>query len=98
VRTFNAIYSAGSSLFIDNSGVSITNNSIQDYYNPIGASNGINVEQFDWTISGNKFFQTGTRTATASAASHLTFIVLSILLRQVVVGILLAQIQLDMLL
>jgi hypothetical protein len=43
VRTlpFNAIYSAGSSLFIDNSGVSI--NSIQDYYNPIGASNGINV-------------------------------------------------------
>jgi hypothetical protein len=68
---FNAIYSAGSSLFIDNSGVSITNNSIQDYYNPIGASNGINVasNSSTWTISGNKFFQTGTRTAIASAGT-----------------------------
>jgi hypothetical protein len=52
-------------------------------------------EQFD--LDHLNFFQTGTRTA-SKLLVHLTFIVLSILLRQVAVGILLAQIQLDMLL
>ena len=67
----NAIYCAGTSAAIDNSGIAITNNNIQDYYNPAGASNGIFIANFSsaWTITGNKFFQTGTRTATASAAS-----------------------------
>lgn len=68
---FNGIYSAGSSVAIDNNGISILNNNIQDYYNPAGASNGIFVASNSsaWTITGNKFFQTATRTATASAAS-----------------------------
>jgi len=66
---FNAIGSAGTSALIDNSGISITNNNIQDYYSPGTASNGIFVSSFSsaWTITGNKFFQTGIRTATAGA-------------------------------
>ena len=66
---FNAIGSAGTSSTIDNSGISITNNTIQDYYNPAGASNGIFVSSNSsaWTITGNKFFQTATRTSTAGA-------------------------------
>ncbi|MFY9309114.1 MAG: PKD-like domain-containing protein [Bacteroidia bacterium] len=65
----NAIGSTGTSLTVDNSGISITNNNIQDYYSPDSASNGIFVSAFSsaWTITGNKFFQTGTRTATAGA-------------------------------
>lgn len=65
----NAIGSVGSSLSVDNSGISITNNNIQDYYSPDSASNGIFVSAFNstWTITGNKLFQTGTRTATAGA-------------------------------
>lgn len=65
----NAIASAGSSVSIDNSGISITNNNIQDYYSPDSASNGIYVSAFSsaWIITGNKLFQTGTRTATAGA-------------------------------
>lgn len=63
----NAIGSAGSSLSVDNSSISITNNNIQDYYSPDSASNGVYVSAFSasWTITGNKFFQTATRTATA---------------------------------
>lgn len=66
---FNAIGSVGTSDLIDNSGMIITNNVIQDYYSPGTASNGIFVSAFSsgWTITGNKFFQTGTRTATAGA-------------------------------
>lgn len=68
----NAIYSAGSSITIDNSGNSILNNSIQDYYNASIASNGIFIASNSsaWTISGNKFFQTATRTATASKTNR----------------------------
>jgi hypothetical protein len=63
----NAIYSAGSSTGVDNSGISITNNSIQDYYNAASSSNGIYIASNSsaWTITGNSFFQTATRTATA---------------------------------
>ena len=66
---FNAIGSAGTSAAIDNSGISITNNTIQDYYSAGTASNGILVSAFSsaWTITGNKFFQTATRTATAGS-------------------------------
>ena len=62
----NAIYSAGSSVLIDNSEITISNNTIQDYYNAALASNGILIASNSsaWTISGNKFFQTATRTAT----------------------------------
>ncbi|MES2398017.1 MAG: T9SS type A sorting domain-containing protein [Bacteroidota bacterium] len=66
---FNAIGSAGTSALIDNSGISITNNNIQDYYSPGSASNGVFVSAFSsaWTITGNKFFQTAARTASAGA-------------------------------
>ncbi|NVO21239.1 MAG: hypothetical protein HXX13_16170, partial [Bacteroidetes bacterium] len=64
----NAIYSQGTSVAIDNSGISITNNDIQDYFLASGASNGILIASNSsaWTISGNKFFQTAARTTTAA--------------------------------
>lgn len=63
----NGIYSAGSTVFIDNSSNTISNNRIQDYYNASLASNGIFLASNSsaWTISGNKLFQTANRTATA---------------------------------
>jgi len=66
----NAIYSAGTSTSIANSGIAITNNSIQDYFSATLASNGILVASNSaaWTITGNKLFQTATRTATAANA------------------------------
>ncbi len=58
----NAIYSAGSASPADNNTISITNNNIQDYS---GASpNGIYLASNSsaWTITGNRFFQTASRT------------------------------------
>ena len=68
----NAIYSAGTSVVIDNSGNSITNNNIQDYFNAGAASNGILVASNSsaWSITGNRFFQTATRTTTAVGSIH----------------------------
>ncbi len=62
----NAIYSAGTSVLVDNSEITINNNNIQDYYNPALASNGIYIASNSsaWTITNNKLFQTSTRTAT----------------------------------
>ncbi|MCX6156947.1 MAG: T9SS type A sorting domain-containing protein [Ignavibacteriae bacterium] len=60
---FNAIYSYGTAAK-ENSGISITNNNIQDYS---GASpNGIYLASNSsaWTITGNRFFQTATRDIT----------------------------------
>ena len=67
----NAIYSAGTSTAIANTGIAITDNSIQDYFNAAAASNGILVasNSASWTITGNELFQTATRTATI-AATH----------------------------
>jgi hypothetical protein len=67
----NAIYSAGTSTTVANTGIAITNNNIQDYFNAAVASNGILVaaNSASWTITGNKLFQTATRTAT-TAATH----------------------------
>jgi hypothetical protein len=64
----NAIYSAGTSTSVANAGIAITNNSIQDYFSATLASNGILVasNSASWTITGNKLFQTATRTATAA--------------------------------
>ena len=61
----NAIYSSGTAGF-DNTSNSILNNNIQDYYNPAAASNGILLaaNSSAWTITGNKFFQSATRTST----------------------------------
>ena len=65
----NAIYSAGTSVAIDNSGITISVNNISDYFNAGAASNGIFVasNSSGWTITDNKFFQTGTRTPTAGS-------------------------------
>jgi hypothetical protein len=65
---FNAIYSAGSTLLVDNSGNLLSNNNIQDYYNSSGNSNGVLIasNSSGWQISGNRFYQTSARTATAT--------------------------------
>ena len=62
----NGIYSAGSSTGVDNSGNSVTNCNIANYFGAATASNGIFVASNSaaWTISGNKFYQTASRTAT----------------------------------
>ncbi len=65
----NAIYSAGTSAAIDNSGITISGNNISDYFNATLVSVGINVSgtgNSTWTISNNKLFQTATRVYTAT--------------------------------
>ncbi|WPR71439.1 hypothetical protein SLW70_16110 [Flavobacterium sp. NG2] len=68
----NAIYSAGSSTLIDNSEITISGNQISDYFSATLASNGIFVASNSsaWTISGNNFFQTATRTATVAVVQR----------------------------
>ena len=68
----NAIYSAGTSTAIDNSGITISNNNIADYFNASNPTNGIYLvsNSSAWTISGNKFYQTATRTATAAGSTN----------------------------
>ena len=63
----NAIYSAGSSTSIVNA-ATVTNNNIQDYFSASQASNGIFLasNSSSWNISGNRFFQTATRTPGAT--------------------------------
>jgi trimeric autotransporter adhesin len=67
----NGIFSNGAttSLAIGNSGVSITNNNIYDYYSPAAVnSNGIQtLGSTNFTITGNKLYQTTTKTSTAGA-------------------------------
>lgn len=60
----NGIFSAGTSTTIDNSGNSVLNNNIFNYFNTNGASNGMNINTANsaWTITGNNFYQTATRT------------------------------------
>lgn len=76
---FNAVYSAGTSLQVDNSGIIIQNNNIQDYFNPAGNSNGIFIASNStaWQITGNKFFQTEARTSTAAGVHRAINIVTS---------------------
>ena len=67
----NGIYSAGSA-GMPNTGIAITNNSIQDFFSATQASNGIFVASNSgaWTITGNKLFQTATRTSSAAVTHH----------------------------
>lgn len=60
----NAIYAAGTSVAIDNSNNTVSNCNIQDYFNTTVSSTGILIASnaTAWTLSGNKFFQTATRT------------------------------------
>lgn len=52
------------------------NNNIQDYFNPGGVSFGLELASgpTGWTITGNRFFQTGTRTVTAAGVHRAIFI------------------------
>ncbi|MFN9519767.1 MAG: hypothetical protein ACK574_08545, partial [Bacteroidota bacterium] len=65
----NAIYSAGTSASVDNSGNTIHNNTIQDYFSPTLSSTGIHIatNSAAWTITNNKLFQTATRTVSANS-------------------------------
>jgi hypothetical protein len=65
----NAIYSNGTSTTVDNSNNTISNNKIQDYFHDSVSSSGINLaaNSATWTISGNRFFQTATRTTTSGS-------------------------------
>ena len=65
------IHFGGTSNTLNNSGNSIINNNIYDYFGASVASAGIYVTTGtqDATISGNKFYQTATRTQT-TAANH----------------------------
>ncbi len=65
----NAIYSIGTSAAVDNSGNTIDNNQISDYYSPLSATNGIALAtsgNATWTITNNKLFQTATRLYTTA--------------------------------
>ena len=68
----NAIYSAGTSTGVDNSGITISVNNISDYFNAGAASNGIFIasNSSGWTITDNKFFQTATRTFATAGSLH----------------------------
>ncbi|MEP7264286.1 MAG: hypothetical protein ABI772_07310, partial [Bacteroidota bacterium] len=69
----NAIYSAGQSLLSDNSGNSITNNNIFNYFSATVSSTGLLLTSSGssaWTISDNKFYQTATRLTTSANANH----------------------------
>lgn len=68
----NAIYSAGTSTTIDNSGNTVSNSNIFNYFNAGNNSNGIFLSSNSsaWTINANKFYQTATRTSTASGNQY----------------------------
>jgi hypothetical protein len=67
----NAVYSLGLSSTVDNSNNTISGNNIFDYFNASSASNGLNINSFNsgWTITNNRFYQTGDRIST-SANTH----------------------------
>lgn len=68
----NGIYSAGSSATVNNSDIVILDNEILNYYMPTTASNGILLasNSSSWSIIGNKFYQTATRTCTSNGFTH----------------------------
>jgi hypothetical protein len=76
----NGIFSLGTSAGVDNSGINISNNNISDFFNDTQASVGLNINNTNassssaWTISNNKFFQTGTRIYTAGNTHQAIYI------------------------
>lgn len=69
---YNGIYAGATPGFVTiNNNVSILDNHIYDYYNPNAECGGILCAggNADWIISGNHFYQTSTRTATASTTT-----------------------------
>jgi hypothetical protein len=75
----NAIYSAGSSTTLDNSGNVVSNSNIYNYFNAGGASNGIFLSSNSsaWTVDANRFYQMATRTLTAAGQHRAINIVTS---------------------
>ena len=68
----NAIYSAGTSTAIDNSGNTVSNSNIANYFSATLATNGIlltSTGNSAWTINNNRFYQTANRIYT-TANSH----------------------------
>ena len=66
-----AISGNGTSGFL-NSGIQITGNNIFDFFNAAAASHGIYIStgNTDWSITGNKFYQTDVRTQTMTGTIH----------------------------
>src|SRR5262249_30472225 len=64
----NAIYSAGTSTSVANTGIAVANNNIQDFFSATAASNGILVASNSaaWSITGNRLYQTASRTVTTA--------------------------------
>ena len=66
-----AIYGNGTTTTtaLNNSGISITNNNIFDFFNATAASDGVFVSagNTSWSITNNRFYQTATRTWTTGA-------------------------------
>ena len=72
----NAIYSAGTSAAIFNSGT-ISGNNIQDYFSATLASAGINLSatgNSNWSITNNRLFQTATRIGTTGNTHNGIFV------------------------
>ena len=67
----NAIYSVGTTGY-ENSSNSILNNNIYNFFNAAANTSGIYIGSSNntWTISGNNFYQTATRTCTAASALY----------------------------
>jgi trimeric autotransporter adhesin len=65
----NAIYALGTASPNDNSNIQITNNSIQDFFIDASTATGILVgaNNTGWTISGNSFFQTASRSGATTS-------------------------------
>jgi len=70
----NGIFSSGTttSTATNNSGNTISNNNIFNYFAAASTSAGVLISSgsTDWTISGNSFYQTATRTSTAAATVY----------------------------
>lgn len=64
----NGIYSIGNSA-VNHSGNIVQNNNIYDFFNAIMPSSGVYLSTFNttWSITGNKFYQTATRTFSSSS-------------------------------
>ena len=67
-----AIMASGTSSAIENDNVQVTGNNIFDFFLAGGSLSGINIVTGNegWTISNNRFYQTGTRTFTAAALRY----------------------------
>lgn len=66
---FNGIYSAGTSATVDNSGNTVSNSNIYNYFGAANNSNGVFLSSNSsaWTINANRFYQTATRTITSGS-------------------------------